>query len=49
MKLAGMDLTAEDVIERAGSTPRPWAAAKRLPKPFWPASWGVTWPKPKPR
>ena len=47
MKLAGMDLTAEDGAE---STRRPGASSRnRLRKPICPAAWTVTWPKPKPR
>ena len=48
MKLAGMDLTAEDVIDRAESTRRPGASSRnRLRKPICPAAWTVTWPKPR--
>ena len=51
MKLASMDLTAEEVIERGGinAAAQGRASPKRLRKPFCPAAWTVTWPKPKPR
>ena len=51
MKLAGMDLTAEDVIDRGGINAAAGAASRnRLRKPICPiATWAVTWPKPKPR
>ena len=51
MKLAAMDVTAEDVIERGGIVQKLRAAPpNRQPLPICPiATWAVTWPKPKPR
>ena len=48
MKLASMQLTAEDVLDRGGINAA--ARGNRLPKPIPPiATWAVSWPKLSPR